>query len=158
MCNCECNFQLLAPVDGKVLDLSMVPDKIFSRRIVGDGVAIQPKGNIIVAPACGELSVVFKTNHAFGMILENKTEVLVHIGINTLELNGKGFERLAAEGSKVKVGDPIIKFDRNYMEKKGYSVIIPVIITNLENVSNINYLNINSNVKSGEDAILDYKL
>lgn len=151
-------FNLFAPVDGKVLDISMVPDKVFSNRIVGDGVAIQPEGNIITAPEDGELSVVFKKNYGFGMVLDNKVEVLVHVGIDTFQLNGEGFERIAEEGTKVKKGTPILKFDRKYVEKKGYSVIVPVIITNIDIISSIGYNNVGSTVSSGKDTVVNYKI
>lgn len=152
------NFQLSAPVDGKIIDLSEVPDEVFANKIAGDGVAIKPNGNIIVAPADGMLSLIFNTNHAFGMTLESGAEVMVHIGIDTVELDGKGFKRLAKEGTKVKMGDPIIEVDRNFIEGKGYSLITPMIITNLDIIKSIEYNNLNSNVKAVKDMVVYYKI
>ncbi|MBP2033505.1 PTS system glucose-specific IIA component [Clostridium algifaecis] len=152
------SFQLRAPVDGEIVDLSEVPDEIFANKIAGDGVAIKPTGDTIVAPANGMLSVIFNTNHAFGMVLENGAEIMVHIGIDTVELHGEGFERLAQQGTKVKMGDPIIKVDRNFIEGRGYSLITPMIITNLDIIKYIEYSKLNSNVKSSKDPVIFYKI
>ncbi|WP_446897895.1 PTS sugar transporter subunit IIA [Clostridium sp. LBM24168] len=152
------SFVLAAPVDGKVVDLSEIQDEVFAQKTVGDGVAIQPSGDVIVSPACGKVTIIFNTNHAFGMELENGAEVLVHIGIDTVELKGNGFKRLVKEGAIVKEGDEIIKIDKEYIEDKGYSLMTSVLITNVDNVGCINYINLNSDVKAGKDAVVNYKM
>ena len=108
-------FKLVAPVSGRVMDLSEVPDEIFADKMVGEGIAIEATDDLVVAPADGEITLIFKTNHAFGMILDNDVEVLVHIGLDTISLGGAGFKRLVAEGERVKAGDPILKVDREYI-------------------------------------------
>ena len=85
-------LKLIAPATGKTIDLSQVPDQVFAEKMAGDGVAIEVTGDTIVAPADGELSLVFKTNHAFAMTLSNGIELLVHVGIDTVSLEGEGFE------------------------------------------------------------------
>ncbi|GAA0728777.1 PTS glucose transporter subunit IIA [Clostridium malenominatum] len=149
-------YTLVAPMDGKVLDLSIVKDKVFSSKLLGEGVAIEPINDLVVAPAQGRLSLIFKTKHAFGMVLDNGIEILVHIGIDTVGLEGEGFSPLAKEGDFLQAGDPVIKIDRKLIIEKGYSLITPIIITNIDEVKEIEY-NISDNIKSGE-IILNYKL
>lgn len=148
--------KFLAPVDGKVINLSEVPDPVFAEKMAGDGVAIDTTGNTIVAPCDGELSLVFQTNHAFAMTLKDGVELLVHIGIDTVSLNGEGFERLAEPGTKVKAGTPIIKIDREFITSKGISLITPVLITNVDSVKDITPV-VGINVSAGVDTILTYK-
>ncbi|MBO0524243.1 PTS glucose transporter subunit IIA [Clostridium botulinum] len=147
--------KIVAPVLGRVLQLSEVPDKVFASKLAGDGVAIECEDNTIVAPANGVISLIFKTNHAFGITLEDGTELLVHIGIDTVKLEGKGFERLLQEGDKVRVGDPIIRIDREFIEAEGYSLITPVLITNPDNVKNIQYKT-GFNASPGKDILIIY--
>lgn len=146
---------LKAPVSGKVIDLKDVPDQVFAEKMAGDGAAVEPEGDTIVSPADGLLSFIFKTNHAFGLNLDNGAEILVHIGIDTVELKGEGFTRIADEGVRVKAGDPIIKIDRKLITAKGYSLIIPVLITNADKIKKLE-ARIGKEVKSG-DVMLRYK-
>lgn len=150
-------FKLLAPISGKSIDLSQVPDPIFSQKMAGDGVGIDSTDDIVVAPADGVVPVIFKTNHAFGMVLDNGIELLVHIGIDTVELNGIGFERFIQEGSKVKAGEPVIRIDRNLIKEKGYSLVTPVIITNPDILKEIRY-NTNIKVEAGKETVISYKI
>lgn len=147
--------KLLAAVSGKILPLSEVPDPVFAQKMAGDGVAINPTGDVVVAPADGELSLVFNTKHAFAMTLDNGAELLVHIGVDTVSLEGQGFEQLAEAGTKVKAGTPIIKIDREFIKSKGLSLMTPVLITNpdsfeLKAIENID-------VVAGETTIVEYK-
>lgn len=151
------SFKIVAPMDGKVINLSKVPDEVFFQRLVGDGVAIDSTGDTIVSPANGILKIIFKTNHAFVVVLENGAEILVHIGLDTVELDGYGFERVAEEGKKVKAGDPIIKINRQAIEEKGCSLITPVLITNMEIVDELNF-NLNKAVRAGVDVVVTYKM
>lgn len=150
-------YSLVAPVTGRTIDLSSVPDDVFAQRLAGDGVAIESTGDTIVAPADGVLTLIFRTNHAFGITLDNGAEVLVHIGIDTVELEGKGFERIAHEGDYVKAGDPIIKLDRNTIEAEGRSLITPVLITNVNSIDNLNPI-VNTEVTAGKDKIITYNI
>lgn len=150
-------FKLVAPVSGRVMDLSEVPDEIFADKMVGEGIAIEVTDDLVVAPADGEITLIFKTNHAFGMILDNDVEVLVHIGLDTISLGGAGFKRLVAEGERVKAGDPILKVDREYITSRSCSLITPVLITNHDIVTFTSF-NIEGEVKAGSDTILEYKL
>jgi glucose-specific phosphotransferase system IIA component len=151
------NYKLVAPIDGKVVDLSEVPDQVFAERMAGDGVAIETTGDTIVAPIDGRLGMIFKTNHAFGIIAGNGVEILVHIGLDTVALEGEGFIRIADEGQEVKAGDPIIKINRQEIVSRGYSLITPVLITNPDNVKELT-ASLGAEVRAGKDEILTYKI
>jgi glucose-specific phosphotransferase system IIA component len=150
------SYKLVAPVDGKVVDLAEVPDQVFAEKMAGDGIAIDTTGSTIVSPADGQVSMIFKTNHAFGITLSNGAEILVHIGLDTVALDGEGFERIAQEGQEVKAGDTIVKINRELITSKGYSLITPVLVTNPDIFKDIAG-NIGANVKAGSDEVLTYK-
>lgn len=120
---------LYAPVNGECIDITDVNDPIFSDKILGDGFAVKPDTNIICAPCSGELSMVFATGHAFGIVTNDKREILVHIGIETVNLNGEGFKALKKQNSKIDVGDPVIEINREEIERVGYDLTTMVIMT-----------------------------
>lgn len=149
-------LNLIAPISGKVIDLSDVPDKTFSKRLVGNGVAIDADGELVVAPADGELVLIFRTNHAFAIRTSDGIELLVHVGIDTVELDGEGFERISEEGVMVKAGEPILKINRALMNSKGISLITPVLITLPLGIEDIEFP-LNKHVECGKDIILKYR-
>ena len=149
----KADLKFVAPATGKAIDLSKVPDPVFAQKMAGDGIAIDITGDTIVAPADGTLSLVFKTKHAFAMTLDNGIELLVHIGIDTVSLNGEGFEQLASEGDIVKAGTPIIKINKDLILEKGFSLITPVLITNPDVTSEL-IISTDKNVTAGEDKII----
>ncbi|MBC2580226.1 PTS glucose transporter subunit IIA [Clostridium sp. DJ247] len=153
----EKDFDIVAPVSGKVIDLSEVPDEIFAQKIAGDGVAIKPSGDIIVAPVEGTIYLIMESNHAFAITLDNEIELLVHIGIDTVQLDGKGFERLIEPGAKVKVGTPIMKIDTEAINEAGYSLITPVLIANPDMLKAIDYTT-DIEVNAGETKVISYKI
>lgn len=122
-------ISIFAPADGEVVGLEEVPDEVFSSRLAGDGVAIKPTSGIFVAPMDGIVSKIFPANHAF-VIKNGDTEVIVHIGIDTVDLKGSGFVRIANEGDNVKAGDEIIKADLDYIANHARSTITPVVVSN----------------------------
>ncbi|MBU5593244.1 PTS glucose transporter subunit IIA [Clostridium sp. MSJ-4] len=150
------SYELLAPVTGKAIDLSQVPDEVFAQKMAGDGVAIDSTGDTFVAPADGNLTMIFKTNHAFAMTLDNGAEVLVHIGLDTVELQGEGFERLATEGSDVKAGTPIVRVNRDFIKEKGYSLITPILLTNPDAIKEMSAVK-DINVEAGKNKVIEYK-
>ncbi|WP_346354428.1 PTS glucose transporter subunit IIA [Azotosporobacter soli] len=149
--------QLLAPLDGSVIAIDQVPDAVFAQKTVGDGAAIADvTGDLVCAPADGSLEMVFHTNHAFVVKTTDELEVLVHIGINTVELKGQGFERLVEPGTAVKAGQPIIRIDRSVILGAGLSLVTPVVITNGALLSSLEAA-VGKTVKAGQDMLLSYK-
>jgi sugar PTS system EIIA component len=121
-------IHVLAPIDGTAVDLENVPDEVFAQKMVGDGVAIDPTGNVAIAPIAGTLVKLFPGGHAFA-IASSDVELIVHIGLDTIELEGKGYENIATEGQEVQAGTPIVRFDRATIEQEGKVVISPVVST-----------------------------
>jgi len=129
--------EIYAPVDGKVVALESVNDEVFSQKMVGDGVAIIPASNSFSAPIDGVVSKIFSTNHAYSIRNDKDLEVMVHIGLETVSLEGKGFTRIASEGDSVKAGDIIIEVDLNYIQTHAKDIITPVIITDQSSIKAI---------------------
>ncbi|USD35969.1 PTS glucose transporter subunit IIA [Ferrimonas sp. SCSIO 43195] len=130
-------IEVIAPVSGEVVDIEKVPDVVFSRKIIGDGIAIDPDGDTIYAPIDGTIGKIFESNHAFSIESPLGLELFVHFGIDTVELRGNGFERIAQEGQRVKAGDPVLKFDLDYLRQHAKSVLTPLVIANMEDVKDL---------------------
>lgn len=126
-----------APVDGQVVALESVDDEVFSQKMVGDGVAIMPVGSKFTAPIDGVVSKIFSTNHAYSIKSDKDLEVMVHIGLETVALEGKGFTRIASEGDVVKAGDVIIEVDLAYIKEHAKDTITPIIVTDESDVKEI---------------------
>ncbi|MBI6217103.1 N-acetylglucosamine-specific PTS transporter subunit IIBC [Proteus sp. DFP240708] len=135
--NAKVLLEMIAPFDGEVVALKEVPDEAFSSGVVGDGVAIKPTSNIVMAPATGTVVKIFDTNHAFCIETDNGVEIIVHMGIDTVALGGKGFKRLVEEGADVKVGQPILELDLEYLNANAKSMISPVIVSNIDDFDKI---------------------
>ncbi len=128
---------ILAPVSGRLVPIEQVPDVVFSEKIVGDGLAIDPTGHQVVAPIDGTIGQIFDANHAFSLESPLGLELFVHFGIDTVELRGAGFTRLAEAGQQVSAGDPILEFDLDYLKNHAKSVLTPVVIANMEDVKSL---------------------
>ena len=126
-----------APLSGKVSPLSSVPDETFSRGVLGRGCAVEPSEGRVIAPADGIVTMLANTRHAVGVTTSRGEEILVHIGINTVELGGEGFRAHVREGEKVKRGQTLLTFDKSFIRAKGYNTLSPVLITNAEDYSDI---------------------
>ncbi len=129
--------KVFSPVDGQVIDISEVPDEVFSQKMVGDGVAVKPVGDTFCAPVDGVVSKIFSTNHAFSIKSDKDLEVMVHIGLETVALEGKGFERLVGEGDRVSAGDPVIRADLDYIAAHAKDTVTPIIISDESDVKSI---------------------
>lgn len=147
--------EIYAPLSGEIVNIEDVPDVVFSEKIVGDGVAIRPNGNKIVAPIDGVIGKIFETNHAFSMESKEGVELFVHFGIDTVELKGEGFTRVAQEGQTVKRGDTVIEFDLALLETKAKSVLTPIVISNMDEISNLEKKS--GEIIAGESVVLVLK-
>ncbi|TFC03152.1 PTS beta-glucoside transporter subunit EIIBCA [Cryobacterium adonitolivorans] len=119
-----------SPVAGIVVPLVDVPDPVFSKGIVGLGVGVDPTEDTVYAPAAGKVLVAQPTGHAFGLMLDGGIEMLIHVGIDTVNLAGKGFDVKVKAGDRVEAGTPLVTFDRAVIEEAGYSLVTPVLVTN----------------------------
>ena len=126
-----------SPLKGKAVALADVPDETFANEILGPGVAVDPSEGTVVAPADGEVSSIFDTKHAVGLTLDNGMELLIHVGINTVELNGEGYEAFVKDGDRVTAGQTLIRFDRELIASRGYPLITPVILTNADDFGEV---------------------
>ena len=126
-----------APLKGTAVAMADVPDETFAAEVLGLGAAVDPVEGKVIAPADGEVSTLFDTHHAIGLALDNGMELLIHIGINTVELNGEGFTAHIADGERFKRGQTLITFDKALIESKGYKTVTPVIITNPDDYAEV---------------------
>lgn len=149
---------IYSPVIGVAKDLGDVNDEAFASRMMGDGVAVTPTDSVIKAPADGEISFVFDTKHAIGFTTDDGVSLIIHVGIDTVKLQGKGFEILKQQGEKVKKGEPIMKIDIDYLKKNVPSLDTPVMCTELKDNEKIRVIKVGE-VKVGEElfAIDIYK-
>ncbi|WP_455451117.1 beta-glucoside-specific PTS transporter subunit IIABC [Streptococcus salivarius] len=132
---------LVSPISGQVISLADVADQAFASGAMGAGLAIEPSEEVVYAPADGEVAVVFPTGHAIGLTLKNGAEVLIHVGMDTVQLNGKYFISYVNVGDKIKAGQALLKFNRKAIEKEGYSLVTPVIVTNSSVFSDLKVTN-----------------
>lgn len=146
---------VLAPLTGKAVSLSEVPDPVFAEKVIGDGIAIIPEDGKIVSPVDGEISSIAETGHAYGFTEDNGLEVLVHVGLETVSLKGECFKGYAKAGDKVKAGDLVAEVDLNLLKEKGLNSISPVLICSDLEEKEILYTE--GNVKAGESVVLTVK-
>ena len=129
-----------SPIKGVAADLSEVPDEAFAERMMGDGAAVLPTDPVVCAPEDGEVLFIFDTKHAVGYAMDNGISVLIHVGIDTVKLEGKGFEILTEQGAKLKKGDPIMRLDLDYLKEHAPSVMSPILCTELTDNQKISLL------------------
>ncbi len=123
--------EIINPIEGEIISITEVPDQVFSGKMMGDGFAIIPSEGTVVSPVDGEIVNVFPTKHAIGILSKGGKEILIHIGIDTVKLNGEGFEVLVAQGDKVTKGQQLVKVDLHFIRENAPSTITPVVFTNL---------------------------
>lgn len=144
----------VSPMNGKVYKLSDIADEAFSSGAMGEGFAIELTDSIVTSPCDGEIIAAFPTKHAYGIETANGNEILIHIGMDTVELKGEGFESFVKVGDKVKKGDKIAKVDLEYVKNHGKSLVSPVVFTD---GTKINLLKENTIIKNGEGKIIEIK-
>lgn len=147
------NENLISPMTGYVYDIADIKDKAFSSKSLGDGIAIEITDGEIISPVNGKIELAFPTKHAYGIKTDSGKEILIHIGMDTVELNGEGFNSFVKTGDIVKQGDLIAKVDLDFIKSKGKSLISPIIFTDGTKIIS---KNTNRNVKAGEKDIIEY--
>lgn len=148
---------LMSVLTGKIIPIEEVPDDVFSQKIMGEGIGIEPESETVVAPADGSVSVVMEdSGHACGLVLENGMEILIHVGIDTVDMNGEGFELFVKEGDTVRCGDPLIRFSKEKIKKACHPATTVFIVTDEGNASNIRFLS-NLQAEAGETVIAAYE-
>lgn len=125
----EESFKVVACAEGKCINITDVPDQVFSTKMMGDGFAIIPSNDTIVSPVTGEVITVFPTKHALGIKTKSGVELIVHIGIDTVNLNGEGFTALIKQNDKIKAGQPLVKLDMSVLKDKGVNLVTMVVFT-----------------------------
>jgi PTS system N-acetylglucosamine-specific IIC component len=145
---------LVAPVSGEVVALEQVPDEAFASKAVGDGLAIRPTSSTVLSPAAGTVVKIFNTNHAFCLETENGAEIVVHMGLDTVGLEGKGFTRLVEEGAQVTAGQPVLEMDLAFLNANARSMISPVVVSNIDDYSGITLV-AGQTVVAGESRLFD---
>ncbi|MCT7862825.1 MAG: glucose PTS transporter subunit IIA, partial [Lactobacillus crispatus] len=144
--------KLVSPLDGEVKPLSEIKDEVFSSGAMGEGVAIEPSEGVLHAPADGKIALVFPTGHAVGLNTTDGAEVLMHIGMDTVNLQGKGFKTLVEKGQEVKAGDPLVKFNIKEIKAAGYEVTTPVVVTNSKKYESVQQV-AQGEVKVGQEIL-----
>ncbi len=147
---------LLAPVSGEVVALEQVPDEAFASKAVGEGVAIKPTDKTVVAPLAGTVVKIFNTNHAFCLESADGVEIVVHMGLDTVALEGKGFKRLVEEGATVAAGDPVLEMDLDFLNANARSMISPVVVSNIDDFAGIHPL-ASGSVVAGESKLYEIR-
>lgn len=145
---------IVSPLKGEIVPITEVPDEVFAGKMMGDGFAILPADGLVVSPVNGKVINAFPTKHALGIQSEGGTEILIHVGLDTVHLKGEGFELLIEEGQEIKAGQPLLKADLSYIEKHAKSTITPIVFTNLTESETI-VINKHGNVESQEKGIIE---
>lgn len=142
--------EFVSPMSGQIIPMEQVPDPAFSQKMMGDGFAVIPSEGTVKAPVSGTVEAAFPTGHAFGIRAEDGMELLIHIGIDTVNLGGNGFEVFVKQGDPVKQGDVLVKVDLDYVKQQGKSTVSPVIFTSGETISILK----EGSVEAGEEKII----
>ncbi|MFP7296359.1 PTS glucose transporter subunit IIA [Neobacillus niacini] len=127
----ESDTAILQPLEGEIVPLEVVPDPVFSQKMIGDGFAVKPTNGTVVSPVDGEVISVFPTKHAVSVKSHDGREILIHVGLETVSLNGEGFTAFVNDGQSVKKGQKLLEADFESIKDKVPSIITPVIFTNL---------------------------
>ena len=147
---------LTAYVSGKIIPIEEVKDEVFSSKMLGDGLAIEPTEELIISPCNGTIATVMAdSKHAVGITMDNGIEILIHEGLDTVSLEGEGFELYVKEGQKVKAGDKLMKFDAKLLEAKSLEKTCVLVVTNFDEHPGIQFLT-GTDAVAGETIIVTY--
>lgn len=147
--------KILAPFSGQTIPLTDVPDPVFAEKLTGDGIAVLPESPLVVAPCEGQITLFFDTKHAFAVTTPDGIQVLVHIGLDTVILNGHGLHALKQRGDYVTAGTPVLELDFSVLKAKDINMISPVLIVNTEHVRAISSTS-EPLVTAGQDTLIEY--
>ena len=147
---------LYAPVTGTSIALENVPDPVFAEKMMGDGIAFIPESDTICAPCDGKVTMIANTLHAIGITAENGAEILIHIGLDTVNLNGKGFTSLVNVGDKIKLGTQLVKIDMAFMKEHEMVLTTPMVVTNTNELSMV-IEEAKSHVIIGESKVITFQ-
>ncbi|WP_047154932.1 glucose-specific PTS transporter subunit IIBC [Aneurinibacillus tyrosinisolvens] len=148
---------IVAPMTGDVVDIAEVPDQVFAGKMMGDGFAIQPAEGKVYSPVKGKVMTAFPTGHAVGLVSDTGLEILIHVGIDTVKLNGEGFKLLVKEGDNVEVGAPLLEADLSYIKEHAPSYITPVVFTNLRENQTLKVTSKQAEATRTEIAVIETK-
>ncbi|MCY1713558.1 PTS sugar transporter subunit IIA [Caproiciproducens galactitolivorans] len=148
-------YEILAPLTGKAIPIEETPDSVFSGKVLGDGVTILPESGEVIAPADGTVVNIAHSYHALCIEGDDGADILIHLGINTVELNGKGFTCHVKQGDHVQAGQKLMDVDLEFIKGNGYSIASPCIVTNLENMKNL--FPKTGGTKAGETVVIQYE-
>ena len=149
--------ELIAPCDGKILKVEELSDPVFSGKVLGDGFAIDPTSNEVKSPVSGKIIDVQDSLHAYGIETPDGLQILVHIGINTVSLNGEGFKAKVKLNQNVKAGDLLAIADFDLIKKKGFEIPVVTLITDIDDVKSFKVNGVGTNARGGETVVLTYE-
>jgi len=150
------NGEFIAPVSGECIALDKVEDEAFASKLCGDGVALVPEENVFRSPVDGVVTGIAESKHAYTITSKDGLEVLVHIGIDTVELKGEGFSPKVSVGENLKRGDVLCEADINFIKSKGYDITSPAVISNIDELKNYTFHT--GNVHGGSDTVIKYTI
>ena len=149
----KADIKVYSPLKGEIISIEQIPDPVFSQKMVGDGIGIIPINGDVFSPIDGKVVQVFPTNHAVGMVADNGVEILLHLGLDTVELKGEGFRMDIVEGDKVKANEKIGNFDLEFVKGKGKGIITALVFPNIvdlgKNIENIKL----GDVEAGDEIL-----
>jgi len=150
--------EVISPMSGKVISIEDVDDPIFSEKVSGDGVAVILDSPVVYAPVSGEISVFFDTKHAFMITADNGVQVLVHIGLDSIIMEGVGITAFKNRGERVEAGEKIVEIDLPFFKRRHINMVSPILVVNYEKLKKLEYKNVGNVVEAGKDIVLDYEI
>ncbi|CAD7359767.1 MULTISPECIES: PTS sugar transporter subunit IIA [Staphylococcus] len=151
------DITVYAPISGELVKIEDIPDPVFAQKMMGEGFGVQPIEGTVVSPIDGVVDNVFPTKHAISLKADNGLEVLVHIGLDTVQLNGEGFEVSVESGDRVKMGAVLVSFDLEFIKQNAKSTVSPIIITNTASTESIQFEEA-SHLSKGETSVIEVKM
>nr|WP_313153313.1 glucose PTS transporter subunit IIA [Lacrimispora sp.] len=148
--------RIFSPQTGRVVSIEEVPDEVFSKKHLGDGIAVIPDGDLVVSPVAGEVMFVAETCHAYAIRTDGGAELIVHIGLDTVHLKGSGFRPMVQQGERVKVGTPLCQVDRQVVNPDGGTFYTPVVITNSKALRFMKVYT--GDAVAGETCVVEYEI